>query len=330
MGYCAVTVYESKANESGPDAYYAGKTQTNMIEQSTLSDATIPAELGTCYLSPAYKDMYDDFNKSNLLGPDGDKNELISLDQIEHGPIVKSIITAEQFADKGPVKVLFAVYPETLGIGEKDGTFPTVMDFETYQIAKGFEEVYKGQGLSADDLNKKYPGFLFKEMGRAAIKYIKYHIENYGRTAPFPSTRKTVAKNIFSTDIHSFMKDNGFISLLGLLQFGYSLQGYGSTGEGTTMSAFYLMMWVTPNVFLTFIHNNLKQTIIDGLEEIGIKLNPAWLGKDFPVIGALSKGWGNIWTNLKCEFEEDKTDAGKRKVNIKYDSRITKIIRDKV
>eukprot|EP00554_Chaetoceros_debilis_P014655 CAMPEP_0194127162 /NCGR_PEP_ID=MMETSP0150-20130528/60376_1 /TAXON_ID=122233 /ORGANISM="Chaetoceros debilis, Strain MM31A-1" /LENGTH=150 /DNA_ID=CAMNT_0038821071 /DNA_START=699 /DNA_END=1151 /DNA_ORIENTATION=+ len=147
MGYCDVTVYESKANDSGPDAYYAEKTQTNMIAQSNLSDATIDAELGTCYLSPAYTDMYDDFNKSNLLGPDGDKNELISLDQIESGPIVKSIITDERFADKEPVKVLFAAYTETLGIGEKDGTFPAVMDFETYQIAKGFEEVYRGHGL---------------------------------------------------------------------------------------------------------------------------------------------------------------------------------------
>ena len=32
MGYCDVTVYESKANDSGPDAYYAGKTQTTIIE----------------------------------------------------------------------------------------------------------------------------------------------------------------------------------------------------------------------------------------------------------------------------------------------------------
>lgn len=330
MGYCDVTVYESKANDSGPQAYYAGKTQTNMIDQSTLSDATIPAELGTCYLSPAYKHMYDDFNKSNLLGTGVNKNTLISLDQIENGPIVKSIITDEQFADEGPVKVLFAAYPEVLGFGEKGGPFPAIMDFEKYQIAKGFEEVYKGQGLSADKLKKKYHGFLIKKLGPAAIKYILYHIKNYGKTSPFPSSRRTVAKQIFSTDINSFMKENGFISLLGLLQFGYSLQGYGSTGKGTTMSAFYLMMWVTPDVFMTFIHNDVKQAIIDGLKKKGIKINPAWLGKDFPVIGALSKGWGSVWTTLKSQIEEDKTDTGERKVNIKYDSKISKIIRDKV
>mmetsp|Transcript_23864 Transcript_23864/g.31675 ORF Transcript_23864/g.31675 Transcript_23864/m.31675 type:complete len:617 (+) Transcript_23864:311-2161(+) len=327
MGYTDITVYETKANSNGPDAYYAGKTQTNMIEQSELS-YVIPAELGTCYLSPSYQHMYNDFKKTGLLGPDGDENELISLDQIEKGPFVKSIITDQQFDNDGPVKTLFREYPETLDIGGHDGKFPPIMDFEKYQIVKGFEEVYKGGGLSAEELKKLFPCFL-KRFACDASEYIKYHIKHFGVRTPFPSTKGRVQNDIFSTNIYDFLKDNGFISLLGLMQFGYSLQGYGSTGQGTTISAFYFMMWVTPHTFFTFIlnkgHNEVKQFVLDALGE-----TPDWFNKDVPVVGALSKGWGNVWNNLKDQFEDDTTSEGKKKVNIKFETRITQIIRDKV
>ena len=42
-----------------PSSNVKRKTQTNMISQSRLS-YRIPAELGTCYLSPAYQQMYKD------------------------------------------------------------------------------------------------------------------------------------------------------------------------------------------------------------------------------------------------------------------------------
>ena len=328
MRYTDITVYESKPNDSGPDQLYAGKTQTNMLSQDRLN-YRIPAELGTCYLSPAYKDMYDEFNKTHLLGRDGDKNELISLDQIENGPVVKDIITDGQFDENGPVKRLLKAYPDVLDLGEYEGDFPYRMDFEKYQVVKGFEEHYKGKGLSVEKLKRDFPGFLYKVIGLAAIKYITYHCENYGKYTPFPPTQRRIKGEIFSNDIYSFLKKKNLLCLFGILQFGYSLQGYGSTAKGDKMSAFYLLMWVTPNVFMNFIHNDVKQTIKDGLEKIHI--DPVWFKKDVPVVAALSKGWGDVWKNLKKQFKDETTDDGKRKkVTIKYDTFITNITRDNV
>merc|ERR1712150_354457 len=104
--------------------------------------------------------------------------------------------------------------------------------------------------------------------------------------------------------------------------------GYGSTAEGDKMSAFYLLMWVTPNVFMTFIHNHVKQIIKDGLEDIHI--NPTWFKQDVPVVAALSKGWGDIWKNLKNKLEEETTKDGTEKVTFKYNTEIKKIMRDNV
>lgn len=129
MGYTDITVYESKGNESD---LYAGKTQTNMIHQLNTN---IPAELGTCYLSPSYNNMMDDFKKSKLL-TSGQK--LISIDQIDNGPIVKRIITIDQFEHDGPILTLFRTDPGTLEL-DSDVLFPYNMDFEVYQTLKGFE-----------------------------------------------------------------------------------------------------------------------------------------------------------------------------------------------
>jgi hypothetical protein len=168
MGYTDVTIFESKPNNSGPNQLYAGKTQTNIVTSQSALDYRIPCELGTCYLSPNYKPMYDDFANSNLLGPNKqDRNDLISLDQIQDGPIVKDIMTYGQFLPDGPVNTLIRKHPGTIGIGT---TIPYRMNFETYQTVKGFEEHYKGKNYNADQLNRRYPFFLERVMGSAAIK----------------------------------------------------------------------------------------------------------------------------------------------------------------
>jgi len=325
MGYTNITIYESNKDYSGPDELYAGKTQTNMISQSRLS-YRIPAELGTCYLSPAYQQMYKDFDKTHLLGREGDKNELISLDQIENGPIVKDIITTGQFDVDGPVMRLYNSYPDVFGFPNDE--FPYRMNFEKYQVVKGFEEHYKGKRMSVDKLKSKFPGFLFDVIGVAAIEYIIYHIEHYGKYVPLPPTQSRIKNEIFANDIYSFLKKKNMLSLLGLLQFGYSLQGYGSTSEGDSMSAFYLLMWVTPNLFMTFIHNDVKQIIKDGLKKVYI--DPFWFKKDVPVVAALSKGWGDVWKNLKTQLDSEYTEDNRKKVTVKYEAKVTKIIRDNV
>ncbi len=112
------------------------------------------------------------------------------------------------------------------------------------------------------------------------------------------------------------------LCLLGLLQFGYSLQGYGSTAVDGNISAFYLLVWVTPDIFMTFIHNQLKQIIENELKRIHI--NPAWSKPDVPVVAALSKGWGDVWVNMKKKF------AKEGKVAISYGVDISKITRSGV
>ena len=112
------------------------------------------------------------------------------------------------------------------------------------------------------------------------------------------------------------------LSLFGVLQFAYSLQGYGSTEEHQHMSAFYLLVWITPDDFVTFITDTLIQYIKDGLK--AIHLNPNWFQNEVPVVAALSKGWGDVWKNLKEQFEEEGN------VVINYNTDITSITRDGV
>lgn len=267
--------------------------------------------------------MYDDFAGYNLLGPDGDMNNLISLDQIQDGPIVKDIVTKDQFENDGPAWTLIRKYPDVVGIGS---TIPSRMNFEKYQVLKGFEEHYKGRRFSAEKLKRRYPFFLERVMGPAAIRYIVYHMESFGTQIPFPSEQKQIknSKELFSLNIYSFLKKKKMLSLYGVLQFAYSLQGYGSTAPDGTMSAFYLLVWITPGDFVTFMIDKLIEIIKDGLKKVHLK--SGWLQDNVPVVSALSKGWGDVWKNMKDHFEKDKD----RKVGINYNTKITKITRDGV
>ena len=77
------------------------------------------------------------------------------------------------------------------------------------------------------------------------------------------------------------MNDGAQVRLVGLFQYGYSVQGYGSLNAA---SAYYGMVWLT-----TAVIDGILESFID--EFIGQK------GK--PVVSVWSKGWGDVWTQMK-------------------------------
>lgn len=355
MGYSNVKVFEQKRNDNGPDKLYAGKTQTNNI---TTLDKTVPAELGTCYLSPAYDEMIKDFKDTSLISKD---QERVSFDQVDGGPPLRELVTAGQFSEFGAVMTLFrhiGTAPATeKGLDrqlsnlsrtdpkfcdwiktvpfkqsrsqssnvqqdeEADPAIPVAINFEYYQRLRGFEAEYEGQTLTGKEAVEKLDGIDLK-MAEAAVKYLVLHRKFFGVNRPFATRKGQVNKILFELTIPKFLEKYDLKCLLGLLQYGYSVQGYGSTAPDSTMPAFYLLMWVTPAIFIANIGNKIKDLIKGLLPKIHFVQS---LFSDEAIVTAFTKGWGDVWKNLKVQFDDEKSG-----VKIFYNSQIVGIKRDKV
>lgn len=327
MGYTDITILEAKGNDSPapPEliAKYAGKTQTNLIDQPTINDLEeIPAELGTCYLSPAYDKMINQFKSDGLIS---EGQERVSFDQQEGLPTIRDIVVSDQFTMDGPVMALLKttagrkeieklVQPEIL----RGDQLPLSIEDSAYYTLKGFEAYYEGKNLLNDDnIVEKFESFEIGVLARSTVEYILFSLKNFGQDRPFIPDRKKVNPDLFTLNINQFLDKYDFKALLGLFQYGYSVQGYGSTAPDSTMPAFYLLMWVTPGILFV----NLKDKILDEVRE----LCPRWLApiiRDEPTVTAFTKGWGDIWETLKGQFNEPN-----HPVNIKYGVDITKIKR---
>lgn len=73
-----------------------------------------------------------------------------------------------------------------------------------------------------------------------------------------------------------FLSANGLRSLIGFLQYGYEVQGYGPLKD---IPAYYGLVWITPAITWTILMDSL------GVENT-------------PVVTAWSKGWGNVWEQI--------------------------------
>ena len=96
------------------------------------------------------------------------------------------------------------------------------------------------------------------------------------QTDPMPRTQPQNILEFFSKTLEQWLNDSGLLSLVGLFQYGYSVQGYGALKAAP---AYYGMIW-------------LNQAAIDG---VLAALGP---GKK-PVVTVWSKGWGDIWKQMK-------------------------------
>jgi len=310
-GYSNITILEAASNNNDSNTkMLAGKTQTIVVKQLNRQ---IPAELGTCYLSPAYDGMIKDFQDSGLL----EGQSRVSFDQGPSGPILREIVTADQFLEGDPVVTLFQ--------HKYLRSPPPTMNFDDYAIWKGFDAHYAGKMMDGPTLEKKFDGFKLV-VASAILKYVTQHLLAFGSDLPFPKRENPLVKRLFQQSVYEYLQENDMLSLLGTLQYGYSVQGYGGTAPDSTMPAFYLFMWITPPTLLTSLGNELKDFVGSFLEKEAPWLFKVLKGKGLfneePLVTAWTKGWGDVWRQLKAQFEE--VGSG---VSVLYDHKIEQIIR---
>jgi len=313
-GYSNMKIFEVKPNNDDPDSkMFAGKTQTNVILGQLNAD--IPAELGTCYLSPAYDHMVADFKSSGLLVA----QDQVSFDQAPGGPVLREIVTAGQFHPEGPIITLMTHDPTIVNFL----SMPPTMNFNDYALLKGFEEQYADSGLSAEALVARFKNFKF-DVAIAVVKYIGLHVLYFGGDRPFPQRRNFILNQLLGVKIPEFLAKNDLKCLTGTLQYGYSVQGYGSTAMDSTMSAFYLMVWITPSIFIASLGNQLKALIKDLVKnQMKSKFQKHWFDEDKAIVTAWTKGWGDVWRQLKEQFDEEGSG-----VSIQYNADIATIVRN--
>jgi hypothetical protein len=127
--------------------------------------------------------------------------------------------------------------------------------------------------------------------------------------------------------VYQFLQENKLLSLLGTLQYGYSVQGYGSTAPDSTMSAYYLFMWITPPILLASLEGQIKELVgqrLQNKQPVLYKILKPLL-KEEAIVTAWTKGWGDVWRQLKLQFDQEGSG-----VTIRYNQNITKIIRSGV
>jgi hypothetical protein len=194
-------------------------------------------ELGACYLSQAY----DDFVK--YLKPFLTGNRRLPLSKDEN---FRAFVTEGQF-------------PKWTGV-------PAVMSQGEYIIQKAMHDV----GTDRDDAEALIVADLLGYL------LLRGQLLGESQTDPMPRMQPQNILEFFSKTFEQWLNFGGLLSLVGLFQYGYSVQGYGALNAAP---AYYGMIW-------------LNQAAIDG---VLAALGPS----KKPVVTVWSKGWGDIWRQMK-------------------------------
>jgi len=245
LGYSNVKILEKTDR-------YGGKTHT------VPKDAPSPphgaqetiCELGTCYLSPAYDEMVKDLAKFTTdVG-----NRQIGFGG--PGGSFRGIITEGQFSGKFPVPPVIT-YPEYILLKAADETgMPPPFGPDKQKNAKAIQDKL------ADDL----------------YAYCLEHERIMGRQKPMPLTPpEPDLHTTLAVSFLDFLRANNWQSLVGLMQYGYSVQGYGPLAE---IPAYYGLIWITPDV----------------ARQIAKEFRHP---SDKDIVTAWSLGWGDVWYHMQ-------------------------------
>ena len=250
---------------------YGGKTHTfteNGPYPPNSQEPTV-CELGTCYLSPAYAPMVDDL--STFL----EGNQQIDF-------------TLGDSAFRGIA---------TEGQLPPDFNAPPVMDFADYVILKAVAEMGK-----PNDEASRIEAQLALAIDLAV--YGLLHPLYVGWNPPMPTAKPESLDGPFGQQTFlEFLRAHDLTALVGSLQYGYEVQGYGPLKD---IPAYYGLLWITPPITWTILIDALPDWIVEILE----------LKKE-PVVTAWTKGWGDLWKQM----------VEKQNLQITYNAQITSIVR---
>jgi hypothetical protein len=218
---------------------YCGKTHTITEDgpyPSGSHEKTV-CELGTCYLSPSYHHMIEELKEFFV---DNDQIDFVKNDQDFRG-----ILTKNEFPDSFNV--------------------PPIVTQSEYIVLKAKALLGRPQDYDSKLIQL-----------RIAFDLARYNILHYeimGSQKPMPAKPPT---KLLEKTFYDFLKDNKLLSLVGMMEYIYSVQGYGVM---TAIPAYYGLIWITPIVIQTILLDNL------GVE-------------NKPVVTALKKGWGDLWDQI--------------------------------
>ena len=199
-------------------------------------------ELGACYLSPAYDDFVT-YLKPFLTG-----NSRIPVASNAEADQFRGIVTTNQFPNNWPpVKPLMRFSDYVLEKARYELDAPGYSDLEIEGLLGFFLEGYK-------------------------LLYPFYR----GTNLPIPLTQPANFNQFGTQTLYDYLNQRGMSSLVGALQYGYSVQGYGALGQ---VSAFYGLIWIAPSVIQGMIDSGIFGTA---------------------VVTAWSKGWGDVFDQMKA------------------------------
>lgn len=218
---------------------YCGKTHTITKDgpYPSGSDEKTVCELGTCYLSPSYDQMINDLEEFLVDNPE--------IDFVKNDLDFRGILTKDEFPDYVDV--------------------PSIVTQPEYIILKA-----KALLGHPQDYDSKLIQI------RIAFDLVRYNILHYkimGLQKPMPTKPPTA---LLEKTFYQFLEDNQLLTLVGMMEYIYSVQGYGVM---TAIPAYYGLIWITPIVIQTILLDNLD--IVNQ-----------------PVVTALEKGWGDLWDQV--------------------------------
>lgn len=307
-GFTDITIFEKNHNpdEDKPNLY-AGMTRTHVVEQKGADKQAVNCEMGTCYLSPSYKPMVDDlktFFDGTMYADDGSVGNIFPLNQNpDYDPKFRCIITDGQFRPEGPVRLFANLLGEGLTVPafthEGVTYIDQPMDFSEYVIMKAMEETCDGPPpgwTNKDDRWKLEADWALKKAACMAsipadlLKYDALHKKYLGHTKPFPANQPSASTmKTLTMTFHDWLDFHNLKSLVGFLQYGYCIQGYGSL---TSIPVWYGLMWIQPDT--------VRQAIYDTLGKIFSKIfHPGSKFHEKGEVFALKKGWGQVWDNMR-------------------------------
>lgn len=242
---------------------YGGKTHT-VVEDGPYppnSKKATVCELGTCYLSPAYAPMVKDLQTYLEC------NQQIDFTQAD--PAFRGIVTEGQLP--------------------KNFDAPFIMNFDDYVILKAVAE--RGQ---SNDLLHRFEAKIALALDLAW--YGLLHPMYVGWDPPMPATRPESLQGPFGHQtLADFLAAHGLNEMVGALQYGYEVQGYGRLND---IPAYYGLLWITPPITWTILADQLDL-------------------ENTPVVTAWTKGWGDLWTQI----------VEKQSLNITYGATTISIVR---
>jgi NAD(P)-binding Rossmann-like domain len=216
-----------------------GKTHTIIKDGPYPSGSTEPTvcELGTCYLSPAYAPMLADLEEF-----------LIDNSQVDfagNDPNFRGIVTAE-------------IFPPTFEV-------EPIINYADYVVLKA---------KALLELPQDYESTLIQlRIAFDLTKYCILHWEHMGQQRPMPLQPPAA---LLDRTLYQFLADHDLLSLVGLMEYIYEVQGYGTL---TSIPAYYGLIWIPPIVIQTILFDNLH---LDNK----------------PVVTAWKNGWGDLWNQI--------------------------------